>query len=120
MWKVYADDIVGTVINPLPAQYKNIVGGGTGGGLILFMSNILRLVFVVAGIFAFINFIIAGFQYMNAAGDTKSLATAWNRILYSLVGLIVIVGSFAIAALMGQVFFGNPNAILSPMIYGPN
>ena len=120
MWKVYADDIIGTVTNPLPAQYRNAVGGGSGGGLILFMTNILRLVFIVAGIFAFINFIVAGFQYMNSAGDTKSLTAAWNRIMYSLVGMVVIIGSFAMAALMGQVFFGSPSAILSPMIYGPN
>ncbi len=120
MWKVYADDIVGSVTNPLPAQYKNIIGGGTGGGLILFMSNILRLVFVVAGIFAFFNFIVAGFQYMNAGGDAKSVSAAWDRIWQSLMGLVIIIGSFAMAALMGQVFFGNPNAILSPTIYGPN
>ncbi len=121
MFKVYADDIIGTVTNPLPAQYKNIIGAaGAGGGLILFLSNILRLVFVVAGIFAFFNFIIAGFQYMNAGGDSKSVSAAWDRIYQSLLGLVLIVGSFAIAALMGQVFFGSPSAILSPSIYGPN
>ena len=85
----------------------------------MFMSNILRLVFVVAGIFAFFNFIIAGFQYMNAGGDSKSLTAAWDRIWQSLIGLVIIVGSFAVAALIGQVFFGRPEAILSPMIYGP-
>lgn len=119
MHKVFADDvsqIIGTVTNPLPAGYKSL----TGGGLILFMSNILRLVFVVAGIFAFFNFIIAGFQYMNAGGDAKSVSAAWDRIWLSLVGLVVIIGSFAVAALMGQVFFGKPDAILNPMIYGPN
>ncbi len=120
MWKVYADDIIGSVTNPLPAQYKNVIGSGSSGGLILFLSNVLRLIFVVAGIFAFFNFIIAGFQYMNAGGDSKSLTAAWDRIWQSLVGLVLIVGSFAAAALIGQVFFGKPDAILNPMIYGPN
>lgn len=114
-----AEDIIGTVTNPLPAQYKNIIGAGSGGGLIFFLSNILRLVFVIAGIFAFFNFIIAGFQYMNAGGDAKSVSAAWERIWQSLLGLAIIVGSFAIAALMGQVFFGDVTAILSPSIYGP-
>ena len=54
------NDIIGTVDNPLPSAYQSVASGG----LILFLTNIIRLVFVVAGIFAFINLIIAGFQYM--------------------------------------------------------
>lgn len=111
------DDVVGTVTNPLPGAYQNLEG--SPGGLVLFLTNILRLVFVVAGIWAFINFIIAGFQYMTAAGDTKSLTAAWARIWQSLVGMVIIVGSFALAALLGQLFFGDPTAILSPTLYGP-
>lgn len=113
------DDVVGKITNPLPGSYQNIAAGAGGGGLILFFSNVLRLVFVAAGIYAFINFIIAGYEYMTAAGDTKMLTNAWARIWQSLVGLIIIVGSFAAAALMGQFFFGSPTAILSPQLYGP-
>lgn len=114
------DDVVGKITNPLPPAYKNIAaGGGSQGGLILFFSNVLRLVFVAAGIYAFINFIIAGYEYMTAAGDTKALTNAWARIWQSLLGLVIIVGSFAAAALMGQLFFGNPTAILNPKLYGP-
>ncbi|KKU82968.1 MAG: hypothetical protein UY10_C0018G0007 [Microgenomates group bacterium GW2011_GWA2_47_8] len=113
------DDVIGKITNPLPGPYKNIAAGAGGGGLILFFSNVLRLVFVAAGIYAFINFIIAGYEYMTAAGDTKALTNAWARIWQSLVGLIIIVGSFAAAALMGQLFFGSPTAILSPKLYGP-
>lgn len=112
-----ADDIVGSVTSPLPSAYKSLTG--SNGGLILFFSNILRLVFVVAGIWAFLNFIIAGFQYMNAGGDAKAVSAAWDRIWQSLVGLVIIVGSFAAAALMGQLLFGDPTFILNPKIYGP-
>lgn len=114
------DSVVGTVTNPLPGAYQNIVASSGGqGGLVLFLTNILRLVFVVAGIWAFFNFIIAGFGYMNAAGDAKALTAAWARIWQSLLGLVIIVGSFAMAALLGQLFFGSPTAILSPTLYGP-
>lgn len=107
------DDIVGAVTNPLP-HYGNV-----DTGLILFFSNILRLIFVAAGIFAFINLIVAGFQYMTAAGDTKALTAAWSRIWQSLVGLIIIVGSFALASLFGYLIFGDAGFILNPKIYGP-
>lgn len=107
------DDIVGKITNPLPGSYGKI------GGIVIFFSNMLRLVFVIAGIYAFLNFIIAGFQYMMAAGDSKELSAAWDRIWQSLLGLIVIVGSFAITALLSQVIFGDPMYILNPKVYGP-
>ncbi len=108
-----ASSIVGNVTNPLP--YASV----SGGGLTLFFTNILRIFFVVAGILAFLNFIIAGFQYMTAAGDAKAMASAWDRIWQSLLGLILIVGSFALASLFGYLIFGRADFILNPQIYGP-
>lgn len=108
-------DIVGSVTNPLLKPYGDIASGG----LILFFSNILKLVFVGAGVFALFNLVVAGFQYMNSAGDTKLLAAAWNRIWLSLLGLIIIVGSFALAALFGYLIFGDATFILQPKVYGP-
>lgn len=109
-----ARDIVGIITNPLKSY------GDFNIGIVLFFSNILRLVFVVAGIYALLNFIIAGYQYMTAGGDTKALTAAWNRIWQTLLGLIIIVGSFALAALFGYLIFGNAMFILNPKIYGPN
>lgn len=109
------EEIVGSVQNPLAGTgYEGLTGVG------LFITNILRLFFVVAGVFALFNFIIAGYSYMNAAGDSKKLSAAWSKIWLSLVGLIIIVSSFAIAALVGQIIFNDPMFILSPKVYGPN
>ncbi len=108
-----ANDVVGTITNP--TRYAS----ATGGGLVALLTNIIRVFFVVAGILAFINFIIAGFGYISAAGDTKALAAAWDRIWQSLLGLIIIVGSFALASLFGYIIFGDPGFILNPKIYGP-
>lgn len=116
MEKIFADatEIVGTVANPLP--YKSVANGG----LILFLTNILRLVFVAAGMFAFINLILAGFQFIGAGGDPKAVASAWGKIWQSLLGLVIVVGSFALASLFGYLLFGNAGFILNPTIYGPN
>ena len=108
-----ASIIGGTIDNPLP--YKT----ATEGGLILFLSNILRVVFVIAGIYAFINFILAGFAYMTAGGDAKQLGAAWAKIWQSLLGLAIIVGAFAITALASYIIFGEAGYILNPKIYGP-
>ena len=119
--KVYAQasDIVGT-INPGNAfkPYGDVTT--QGAGFVLFFTNILRLFFVAAGIFALFNFIIAGYQYMNSGGDSKALTAAWNRIWLSLLGLIIIVGSFALIAFFSWLIFGNPMFILNPKVYGPD
>lgn len=111
-----AKDIVGTITNPLKS-YGDF--NAPGAGIILFFSNVLRLVFVVAGIYALFNLIIAGYQYMTAGGDSKALTAAWGRIWQTLLGLIILVGSFALAALFGYLIFGDAMFILSPKIYGP-
>jgi hypothetical protein len=114
--KIFAQDsIVGEIKNPL-----NLYGGVEGGGLTAFFSNILRLVFVVAGMYALINIIIAGFTYMTAGGDAKKLTQAWDRIWQTLLGLAIIAGSFVLAAIFGYILFGDPMFMLNPVIYGPN
>lgn len=105
-------DIVGSVTNPLAY-------GSVTQGLLPFITNLIRLMFVGAGIYAFLNFIIAGYQYMSAGGDTKALTAAWARIWQSLLGLVIIVGSFALAALFGFLIFNDAGFILKPVIYGP-
>ena len=56
---------------------------------------------------------------MTAAGDSKALSAAWNRIVQSMLGLVIIVSSFALTALVSQLIFGDPTIILNPKIYGP-
>lgn len=108
-----AGRIIGTVTNPLTTY------GSYTTGLVLFINNALRLVFVAAGIYALFNFIIAGYSYMQAGGDPKMLTAAWNRIWQTLFGLVIIVASFVLAAIFGQLFFGDATFILNPKVYGP-
>lgn len=113
------DSIVGTINTTLyNTSYGNI--DTEGKGLALFISNVLRLFFVVAGILALFNFVLAGFQYMTSGGDSKKMEQAWSRIWLSLVGLLLMVGSFAIAGLFGWLLFKDPLFMLRPTIYGPN
>lgn len=121
MWpfitRAYAatDSIIqGTIKNP--TNYAGLLDGG----LTSFITNIIRFAFVVAGVFALFNFIIAGYQYMNAGGDSKQLTAAWGRIWQSLVGLVILAAAFALISLVGLILFGKADFILNPQIYGPN
>jgi hydrogenase-4 membrane subunit HyfE len=88
-------------------------------GIVPFLNNIIKLLITVAGIYVLFNLIIAGFQFINAGGDPKNVEKAWNKIWQSLIGLLIIAGSFVLAAIFGYLIFGDATAILSPKIYTP-
>lgn len=119
---VSATPSLAAITNPFDRLTNPVGQGSLGpeGGLIVLLNNVLRLIFVASGIFAFLKIILAGVGFINAGGDTKKIETAWNGIWQSLFGLVIIVGSFAIAALIGILLFGNAGAILNPQIYGPD
>lgn len=108
--------IFGTISPPYKGGYSSDVGGNFG--LIILFNNIVKLLFLVGGILTFLNLVVAGLQFLNAGGDPKAIETAWNKIWQSLVGLLIMIASFLIAAVAGQIFYGDPGAIMNPKIYG--
>jgi hypothetical protein len=105
--------IFGTINNP--------TGYGTnddgGAGLFLFLSNIFKLIGVVAGIFFVVKIIQAGFGYLSANGDPKKTEIAFAKIWQSLIGLAIVASTFVIASFIGKILGID---ILNFDIYGPN
>jgi len=109
--------VFGTVTNPLQS-----IGGGYASvntGLPNFISNVIKLVFVAAGIYAFFNLLIAGFTYITAAGDKQKIETALLSINMSLVGLIIMVSAGVLTGIISFLLYKDPTAILNPTILGP-
>jgi hypothetical protein len=107
------DSIVGT-INPPPGSVTYTIAG-----IVPFLNNIIKFLIVLAGVYVLFNIILAGFQFINAGGDPKNVEKAWNKIWQSVLGLIIVAGSFVLAVIFGYLVFGDPMAILSPKIYTP-
>lgn len=103
--------------NQIPGLKNYPIAGLTGIGLLL--SSILKLLVVLAGIYALIQLILAGFGFISAGGDPKSIESAWAKIWQSLTGLVIVAGSFVLAAIFGYLIFGDASAILNPKIYTP-
>lgn len=112
--------IFGTIKNPFETfgktSYTGTVDSGSFG-LIVFLNNILRLLFVIAGLYAFLNLVIAGLSFIDASGDSKKISSAWAKIWQSVVGLLIIVASFVLAGIFGMLLFGDATAILNPKLY---
>lgn len=86
------------------------------GGLVQFISNLIKLVTVIAGVYGLFNIISAGYTYLSSGGNAKATEQAMNQLTYSLIGLMIIVGSFTITALISLLLFGDAFYILNPKI----
>ena len=84
-----------------------------------YLNVIINLLIVGAGIYALLNFILAGYGYLSAGGDPKKIQEASANIWQSIVGLVIVAGSFLIAALIGYLVFKDANALLFPQITLP-
>lgn len=93
--------------------------GQYGGGLIVFITNMLKVVTIVAGLFSLFNIISAGYTYLTSSGNPKATEQAMNQLFMSLIGLIVIVGSYTIVAIVSLLLFGKADFILNPTLPTP-
>jgi hypothetical protein len=108
--------VVGPITEPPElANFGSVEDGGIGKLLTLALSVLI----IGAGIYALFNFVIAGYTFLSAEGDPKKVAAAWAKIWQSIIGLTVAAGSLVLAAVVGQLVFGNAAYILSPTIPTP-
>ena len=112
-----SESIIGTVKPPPfldPTKYGDYTTGITA-----FISNLLKLLTIVAGLWALINFLLAGLAFLTSSGDPKLVENAWKQIYMSILGLLVIVLAYALTALISYILFGDASIILHPKVYGP-
>lgn len=108
---LYAQGVIGGIANPLP-KYAST----NGEGLFKFLGNVLKFVGTIGGVYMIIQLILAGFAYINSAGDPKAASAAWAQIWQSILGMVIIASAFVIASVVER-FTGIK--ILAPVIYGP-
>ncbi len=64
------------------------------------LNNIIMWVFIALGIIAVIILIYGGIQFMLSQGDPGKAQTARMTIIYAIVGIIVVIGAWAITSLV--------------------
>ncbi len=62
------------------------------------VTNVLQIVFGLAGGIALLIVAIAGLQYVLSQGDPQNTAKAKNTILYAFVGLLICIFAFSIVS----------------------
>lgn len=80
-------------------QGVNDIGGNDGGNAISLearIKTIANILLFILGAIAVIMIIIGGIKYATSNGDSSSITSAKNTILYSVIGLIVALLAYAI------------------------
>ena len=75
--------------------------------IIPLVRNIIRIIIIVGFVIAFIMLIVGGIRWILAGGDEKAVASARGTITAALIGLVIILVSFALIKLV-ETFFGIP------------
>lgn len=71
------------------------------------LTFIIRLFFVVAGIFALVYLLLGAFAWVTSGGGKESVEKARDKIQAALVGVILIVIVVAIVATLEKVVFNE-------------
>ena len=60
------------------------------------LNNALNTVYLVGGMLAVIVIIVAGYFYVTSSGNATAVEKAKNAILYSVIGLVIILLAFVV------------------------
>jgi len=68
------------------------------------IDAIINIIFYLAIAIAPIIFIVAGFYFIAAAGEPEKILIAKKMILWTLIGLLVVMSAKGIIVLFGEIF----------------
>jgi hypothetical protein len=95
--------------NAIPAAITNL---GPGGGLAFYIATLWRTVVTVGGIAFIIYLVWGGIEYLTSGGDKARIDDASKKISSSVIGIGILVGSYAVTLFIQSVFKIN---ILQPI-----
>lgn len=114
------NDFFGTIENPLKAVNQSGYGELTDpNGPLSLISNIFQLIALVAGLYSLLNMLLAGMRYIASNGDKGATETARKQMYNSLIGMVIVVLSFTIGAILSELLFGSADFLFKPKIFGP-
>lgn len=92
-------------------------GGTTNIGIIPFLSNLVQVFVIVAGIIAMFNFALAGYIFITSGSDPAAVGKVREKLTWTVIGLVFIVASYIAAGLIGLLFFDDASFILQPKLF---
>ncbi len=66
------------------------------------LTTVKNIILAVLGILVVIMILLAGFQFLTAAGDPKKVEAAKNKIIYAVIGIAVMAVAATIPAFVAN------------------
>lgn len=86
------EKVIGQITPPPQVQALGVGGAGIGR----FLGNLIRIIFLFAGIVAIFMILISAFQMITSGGDKEAVAKARGRLTYAIIGLTLLALTFVI------------------------
>lgn len=104
--------------SPMINRLKNIgenagYGQATETSLLDIISSVINAVLGILGIIFIILILIAGYHWMTAHGKEEKVEKAQDTIRMAIIGLIIVVGAFAIWAFVSSYLIGSGTATVT-------
>ncbi|MDP2637982.1 MAG: hypothetical protein Q8P26_02895 [Candidatus Levybacteria bacterium] len=98
-------------LTPIP---KGIQTGGLEGSGANIITTLLTMIVLIAILFSIWLIVTGGIDIIASTGDKQKMQHGRQKILYAILGLVVIFGSFLALNILGQAF--NINLLFPFMI----
>lgn len=72
-----------------------------------FLDSVIPTLLSIAGIVAVIFIILGGFRYVSSAGNEETAEKAKKTLMYAIIGLVVVIMSFAIVRIVANTLHGG-------------
>jgi vacuolar-type H+-ATPase subunit I/STV1 len=92
------------------------------GNLEMIISNLIGFLTVIAGLFFLFYFLIAAINWVTAGGDSGKVQKARDQMVQGVMGLVVVIISYAVVGLIGSVVgidILNPATTLGNLVPTP-
>ncbi len=71
-----------------------------------FIQSIITILVTLAGLVASGFFVVGGFGYITSSGNPEALDKSKKTIVYSAIGLVVVLGAFVLSNMVTQLATG--------------
>lgn len=90
------------VVNPAFAQTVPTTSTGSVTQIITFIQSIVQVLITLAGTVAIGFFVWGGFGYITSTGNPQALDRSKQTVMYSGIGLAIVLGSFVLSGIVSQ------------------
>ena len=92
---------------------------GVFGTLETYLSDIIGIITTLGALFFIVHSFIAAFNWITAAGDKGKIQKAQDRLIWSTLGLVLMIATYAIIGLIGTMIGLNllePGQMLNSVV----